>query len=545
MEQLKAAKPVPKLIQEVLAAETAGELAEVLITMPSKHRKELAKSLKILLGNKKAKLVRLSGFDPQTETVWESPDIDRVVAEFREYLTAASPGTGSVPEDRGVIQRAYRGPLSSLSGGPSVGSGERARASVGTENSARQVRINHHMSQIGTILDQIDLGSMALPEFQRAATYGTANRFRGLMHSLYRKHPVGGLLVWVTKSEQAAARGDGSLQPGTVKLLLDGQQRITSLYGIIRGKPPKFFDGNGEAFTGLYFNLGEEAFEFYAPLKMKDDPLWISVTDLMKVGVGVFVQRLLAAPETAAQLTTYINRLNAIEGIKHIDLHIEEVTGQDKTVDVVVDIFNQVNSGGTKLSKGDLALAKICAEWSPARGEMKKLLAKWSNVGFSFDLDWLLRNVNAILRNESRFDAMKDVSTAEFQDGLKAAERTTDTLLNLVASRLGLDHGDVLGSRYAFPVMARYIAQKGYKITNYKDRDKLLYWYLQTLLWGRYASSTESTMRQDLTQLDPLDQALDKLIALLRQSRGDLKLQQGTSLAGARAPALPVALSAY
>ena len=45
-----------------------------------------------------------------------------------------------------------------------------------------------------------------------------------------------------------------------------------------------------------------------------------------------------------------------------IDLHIEEVTGQDKTLDVVVDIFNQVNSGGTKLSKGDLALAKICAD---------------------------------------------------------------------------------------------------------------------------------------------------------------------------------------
>jgi hypothetical protein len=39
------------------------------------------------------------------------------------------------------------------------------------------------------------------------------------------------------------------------------------------------------------------------------------------------------------------------------------VTGADKTLDVVVDIFNRVNSGGTKLSKGDLALAKICADW--------------------------------------------------------------------------------------------------------------------------------------------------------------------------------------
>jgi hypothetical protein len=40
-----------------------------------------------------------------------------------------------------------------------------------------------------------------------------------------------------------------------VKLLLDGQQRMTSLYGVVRGKPPKFFDGNAQAFTGLRFHL--------------------------------------------------------------------------------------------------------------------------------------------------------------------------------------------------------------------------------------------------------------------------------------------------
>ena len=45
-------------------------------------------------------------------------------------------------------------------------------------------------------------------------------------------------------------------------------------------------------------------------------------------------------------------------------------TGEDKTIDDVVDIFNRVNSGGTKLSKGDLALAKVCAGWPEARQEM-------------------------------------------------------------------------------------------------------------------------------------------------------------------------------
>ena len=58
-------------------------------------------------------------------------------------------------------------------------------------------------------------------------------------------------------------------------------------------------------------------------------------------------------------------------GVVDVDLHVEEVTGADKSLDVVVNIFNRVNSGGTKLSKGDLALAKICAEWPAGRDAIR------------------------------------------------------------------------------------------------------------------------------------------------------------------------------
>ena len=71
-----------------------------------------------------------------------------------------------------------------------------------------------------------------------------------------------------------------------MKLLLDGQQRMTSLYGVVRGEPPKFFDGNENAFTGLRFHLETETFAFYQPVKMRDDPLWIDVTELMKAGAA-------------------------------------------------------------------------------------------------------------------------------------------------------------------------------------------------------------------------------------------------------------------
>src|SRR2546426_3063783 len=114
-------------------------------------------------------------------------------------------------------------------------------------------------------------------------------------------------------------------------------------------------------------------------------------------GLGEFVTRLTAQPDLAANIGEYVGRLSRILGITDVDLHVEEVTGADKTIDVVVDIFNRVNSGGTKLSKGDLALATICADWPAARDTMKAKLKEWSSAGYQFNLDCLLRSVNTVL----------------------------------------------------------------------------------------------------------------------------------------------------
>jgi uncharacterized protein with ParB-like and HNH nuclease domain len=89
--------------------------------------------------------------------------------------------------------------------------------------------------KVSTILDHIDSGHMALPEFQRGYVWNR-DQVRGLFGSLYRRHPVGMLLVWATEAKTAIHRGDGSLPGGVVKLLLDGQQRMTTLYGVVRGK---------------------------------------------------------------------------------------------------------------------------------------------------------------------------------------------------------------------------------------------------------------------------------------------------------------------
>jgi hypothetical protein len=382
--------------------------------------------------------------------------------------------------------------------------------------------------KISTILDHIDSGHMALPEFQRGYVWNR-DQVRGLFDSLYRRHPVGGLLVWATESKSAAARGDGPVAAGVVKLLLDGQQRMTSLYGVVRGHPPKFFDGNAQAFTGLRFHLDSETFAFYQPIKMKDDPLWIDVTELMShghQGHEQLVQKLAEYPEIGTSAVKYSGRISRLLGILEIDLHIEEVTGADKSLDIVVDIFNRVNSGGTKLSKGDLALAKICSDWPEARDTMKIKIKEWTEAGYNFNLDWLLRSVNTALTGEAKFLYLHDKSADEIQDGLKRATKHVDKCLNMIAGRLGLDHDQVLFGRFAIPVMVRYLDQRT-GVMDEQERDKLLFWFVQAGMWGRFSGSTESFIDQDLAALEGPDGGLDKLLEQLRLWHGGLRVEPG------------------
>ena len=382
--------------------------------------------------------------------------------------------------------------------------------------------------KISTVLDHIDSGHMALPEFQRGYVWNR-DQVRGLLDSLYRKHPIGGLLVWATESKSAMHRGDGPLAAGVVKLLLDGQQRMTSLYGIVRGKPPKFFDGNAQTFTGLRFHLETETFAFYQPLKMQGDPLWIDLTELMRKGtggLGEMVTNLSQIPALAPKVGEYVGRLSRLLGIVDIDLHVEEVTGADKSIDVVVDIFNRVNSGGTKLSKGDLALAKICADWPEARDTMKHSLKGWATHGYHFNLDWLLRSVNTVLTGEAKFQFLHNKTAEEIQDGLKRATKRIDTCLNLIGGRLGLDHDQVLFGRFGIPVMVRYLDQRNGSL-DAQTRDKLLFWFVQSGMWGRFSGSTESYIDQDLAALEGDGDALKRLLEQLRLWHGSLRADPG------------------
>ena len=368
------------------------------------------------------------------------------------------------------------------------------------------------MKSLAAILFDIEGGSLTLPKFQRGYVW-QRSQVRELMRSLYKGFPVGSFLIWKT---------DAPSGTGTHTFLLDGQQRITSLYGIIRGMKPAFSDGDSKAFLNLYFNLVSEVFEFKSS-KMTGDPFWISVTDLIQNGPGKYLKQFVGDP----LLPTYIDRLSRLAEIKARIFYIEDVSGDDKDMDTVVDIFNQVNSGGTKLSKGDLAMAKVSAEWPDARERMNDKLRKWSGYGYNFSLDWLLRCINAIVTGQSQFDFIAEVSADAFQDGLKRAEKHIDSALHMLRTNLGLVDSSVLRSPNSFPALISYF-DKINGIPDYHQQCRLLYWYVFSALRGRYSSASETAIRQDLVAVAENDDPVSTLISLLKEYYGDLNLHAST-----------------
>ena len=114
----------------------------------------------------------------------------------------------------------------------------------------------------------------------------------------------------------------------------------------------------------------------------------------------------------------------------------------------------------------------------------------------------------------------------EIQDGLKRATKRIDTCLNMIGGRLGLDHDRVLFGKFGIPVMVNYIDRRNGTIDE-RTRDKMLFWFVQAGMWGRFSGSTESFIDQDLSALEGDDGGLDKLLEQLRLWHGGLKVEPG------------------
>src|SRR6056300_1514184 len=145
--------------------------------------------------------------------------------------------------------------------------------------------------KISEILHSIDNGEYTIPEFQRGYVWNS-NQVKGFFRSLYLGYPSGSFLIWKTK--------DPSKIRGTVtetnsifhQLILDGQQRLTTIYTIFKGTTPDWYEGVSLR-TDLYFDLNSEEFEYFMQRKMSNKPEWIHVSEFLKKGgVNYFISNL-------------------------------------------------------------------------------------------------------------------------------------------------------------------------------------------------------------------------------------------------------------
>ena len=153
---------------------------------------------------------------------------------------------------------------------------------------------------ISALIEQIKRGELILPEFQRGYVW-KLDQVKSYILSMYRSYPTGHFLIWKTYKPQVVRGKLQSSDNSFSRLILDGQQRLTTVYAMFEGKPPAFYEGE-ELYFDLYFNLLEEDFQFFQKSKMATNAYWLAVTPFLKKGINQFLDEMDSLPSETKTL---------------------------------------------------------------------------------------------------------------------------------------------------------------------------------------------------------------------------------------------------
>jgi len=135
--------------------------------------------------------------------------------------------------------------------------------------------------KISSILEKIDARQLFVPAFQREYVWKKKDA-KLLIDSMIKGYPTGTILTWDT-NQPPELKGEHVYDPlqGAIKTLLDGQQRVTTLYMLIRGGLPPYYtlEEITEDTRGLHINVETREIEYYQK-RMENDPRWLNVTDI-------------------------------------------------------------------------------------------------------------------------------------------------------------------------------------------------------------------------------------------------------------------------
>jgi hypothetical protein len=379
--------------------------------------------------------------------------------------------------------------------------------------------------KISIILEKIDENMLFVPAFQREYVWKRDDA-KQLIDSLIKEYPTGTMLLWETANPpELKGPHKYDAKQGAVRLLLDGQQRVTTLYMLIKGDIPPYYTTAEivQDTRGLYVNLETLELSYYMKSKMEKNPAWHDITEIFRSKLSAFDLQIqykeLGRELTMDELKQLNDNINAINRIKDREFP-EQTVPVRASVREAIDIFYKVNASGVALTDAELALAQISGYWPQAREKFKQKLQKLKAEGFSFSLDFItyvllgcLYHMGSDMRKLHGEENLEQIQKAwELLD-----KQVLDYVINLMRSEAYVDHSSEINSPYALIPIIVYCFDKSGKHPSSKEIRKLIKWFYYSQVRARYVSQLPQKLDRDLRTLTEVDSPFDELLRVIEE----------------------------
>lgn len=378
--------------------------------------------------------------------------------------------------------------------------------------------------KISTILEKIDENQLFIPAFQREYVWKRDDA-KLLIDSLIKDYPTGTMLTWETASPpELKGRHKYNEKQGAVRLLLDGQQRVTTLYMLICGTIPPYYTVPEimNDTRGLYVNLETLDLSYYIRTKMENNPLWQNITDVFQGKVSAFdLQTKFAEVGQSIEMTELKklnDNINAITRIKEREFP-EQTIPVKASIREAIDIFYKVNASGVALTDAELALAQISGYWPQARDTFKAKLSALEKEGFVFGLDFIVYVLLGCLYHLG--SDMHKLHGVENEEKIQAVwnrldKQVLDYVVNLMRANAYVDHTHEISSPYALVPIIVYCFDKKRHLTDEEIR-KMVKWFYYSQIRARYVSQLPQKLDRDLRTVAESDQPFDELLRVIAE----------------------------
>ena len=380
--------------------------------------------------------------------------------------------------------------------------------------------------KISQILDKIDEKQLFVPAFQREYVWKRDDA-KNLVSSLINEYPTGTMLTWETNSPpELKGKYKYDEKQGSVKLILDGQQRITTLYMLIRGEIPPYYSLEEIMVDtrNLYVNVETLDLQYYKKSIMDKNPLWRDLTTIFqkKIRAKDIVRELEKTETVSRDRDDKIDdNFRAIEKILDHEFLEQNIPVKAK-IKEAIDIFYIVNASGVNLTEAELALAQISGYWPEARDLLKKKLFALEKDGFVFKLDFFIYALLGCMYHIG--SEMKKLHDAGNLERIKETwelldSHTIDYVMNIMRSQAYVDHTKEINSVYALIPIIVFAFRKGREPMTQDEINRAIKWFYYSQIRTRYVSQLPQKLDKDIGITVNSKQPFDDLLGVIELDR--------------------------